>query len=263
MCYHETHKYECGLLHLVDSADIGRMATLAYRIISKAGFESVSSEDLESREPEYADDDYVGVFRQEDNMMARSVGDHLKRNVTALLLTRCLQLAGWFPEHLQSVMDDDKVIHVAAVISKHIQSCSCNAYEVNEFIRRGHSLIDCQNVELGGAVYPSISLSNHSCCANTSRTNYGRFGVVHAVKSIFPNEKVYDNYGHFYHSDPKEKRQQVLAAQYFFTCNCQACKDDWPTYRDISRREPEFCCYVCKYRIGDSLKKVSKLKNLT
>lgn len=29
--YHETHKYEAGLLQIVDSPDIGRMATLAYR----------------------------------------------------------------------------------------------------------------------------------------------------------------------------------------------------------------------------------------
>ena len=107
-----------------------------------------------------------------------------------------------------------------------------------------------------------FSLSNHSCCANTSRTNYGRYGVVQATKTIFPNEKVYDNYGHFYHTDPKEQRQQVLAAQYFFSCNCQACKDDWPTYRDLSRREAEFLCYYCKYRIIDNLNKVNCRQNL-
>ena len=33
ICYHETHKYEGGLLHIIDSPDIGRMATLAYRSI--------------------------------------------------------------------------------------------------------------------------------------------------------------------------------------------------------------------------------------
>jgi hypothetical protein len=30
-------RWECGLLGVVDSEDIGRMATLAYRIISKTG----------------------------------------------------------------------------------------------------------------------------------------------------------------------------------------------------------------------------------
>ena len=216
------------------------------------------------------------MFRQQDNLQSRSVGDHLKRTVTALLLTRyeeiflgkfsillfyhlrCLQLSGWFPEHLQSAdeLTHPEVVRVASIVTKHIQSCSCNAYEINEFIRRGHSLIDCQNVELGGAVYPSISLSNHSCAANTSRTNYGRYGVVHAIKTINKDEKVFDNYGYFYHTDPKEKRQEILAAQYFFPCNCQACKQNWPSYRELSRREAEFCCYVCGYPIGDRLSKV-------
>ena len=101
-----------------------------------------------------------------------------------------------------------------------------------------------------------FSLSNHSCCANTSRTNYGRYGVVHATKTIYPNEKVYDNYGHFYHTDSREERQQVLSTQYFFTCMCQACREDWDTYRDIARREPSFCCPFCKHLLGSSLTKV-------
>ena len=109
-----------------------------------------------SEEATYDDNDYLGVYRQEDNREARTVGDHLKRNVTALLLTRCLQLSGWFPEHLREDINCEQVVGVAAIVCKHIQSCSCNAYEINEFIRRGHSLIDCQNVELGGAVYPTI-----------------------------------------------------------------------------------------------------------
>jgi len=211
-----------------------------------------------SEEATYDDNDYLGVYRQEDNREARTVGDHLKRNVTALLLTRCLQLSGWFPEHLREDINCEEVVGVAAIVCKHIQSCSCNAYEINEFIRRGHSLIDCQNVELGGAVYPTISLSNHSCCANTSRTNYGKYGVVHAIKTIFPNEKVYDNYGHFYHTDSREQRQQVLSSQYFFTCMCTACKEDWDTYRDISRRPPSFCCPFCKNPLGNTLTKVKK-----
>ena len=53
-------------------------------------------------------------------------------------------------------MDSKEVMTITALLVRHIQACACNAYEINEFIRRGHSLIDCQNVELGGAVYPSI-----------------------------------------------------------------------------------------------------------
>lgn len=147
---------------------------------------------------------------------------------------------------------------IANIIVKHIQSCACNAYEINEFIRKGSSMVECESVELGGAVYPTISLSNHACSANTSRTNFGKYGIVRATKTIFPNEKVYDNYGYFYHTEDKNHRQNMLKCQYFFDCGCAACKEDWPTYRDLAGREPEYCCYACKHFLGSSLGKVKK-----
>ena len=51
---------------------------------------SRGKEELESlsEEATYGDMDYLGVFRQEDNSQSRTVGDHLKRNTTALLLAR-------------------------------------------------------------------------------------------------------------------------------------------------------------------------------
>ena len=135
--------------------------SVIFRIVARAGYELVSrgGEELESlaEEATYGAQDYLGVYKQEANTGARSVGDHLKRNSTALLLTRCLQVSGWFPEHLRGdLTSSEEFLSVAALVCRHIQSCSCNAYEINEFIRRGHSLIDCQNVELGGAVYPTI-----------------------------------------------------------------------------------------------------------
>jgi len=147
---------------------------------------------------------------------------------------------------------------IASIVVKHIQSGSCNAYEINEFIRKGSSMVECESVELGGAVYPTISLSNHACSANTSRTNHGTRGVVHATKTIYPNEKVYDNYGYFYHTEDKPHRQNMLQVQYFFDCGCSACKEDWPTYRDLAREEPEYHCWACKHSLGSSLEKVKK-----
>jgi hypothetical protein len=37
-----------------------------------------------------------------------------------------------------------------------MQSCSCNAYEINEFVKKGPSMMNAASVELGGAVYPTI-----------------------------------------------------------------------------------------------------------
>ena len=91
------------------------------------------------------------------------------------------------------------------------------------------------------------------------RSNVGTSGVWRALKTIFPNEKVYDNYGRHYHVESKENRQQMLAAQYFFDCNCAACKEDWPVYRvsvtwaELSKIDGKFKWNVSRQLISRSL----------
>lgn len=74
----------------MDNNDIGRMATLAYRIVARTGYNylSTQAEQFESMEPTYKENDYISVFKQEDNVSVRPIGDHLKRCVTGLILTR-------------------------------------------------------------------------------------------------------------------------------------------------------------------------------
>ena len=82
---------------------------------------------------------------------------------------RCLQLSSWFPESQQESLDSKEVLSITAILVKHVQAAACNAYEINEMVKAGSSMIDCHSAELGGAVYPTISLSNHACTSNTSR----------------------------------------------------------------------------------------------
>ena len=60
--------------------------------------------EVESCEPAYSGADslasYAGVFRQADNLSARSVGDNLKRTVTALLLTRSVDNGSYLVEQI-------------------------------------------------------------------------------------------------------------------------------------------------------------------
>jgi len=264
-CYSKTHRWECAVLDLIDNDDIGRMATIAYRIVSKTGFKYLQSMSgkLDSTPATYSEGDYISVYKQVDNKEKRPVGDHLKRCFTALFLTRCLQLTNWFPEEFRTDFCSTEFVYIAALMTKHIQACACNAYEINEFVKKGASMVNSESLELGGAVYPTISLSNHSCAANTSRTNYGTYCCVRATRTIFPNEKVYDNYGLFYHTESSDDRKQRLNLQYFFDCNCVACKNDWPLYRDFARAASVYHCPGCKYSLGTSierLKKCSKCK---
>lgn len=76
-------------MEYLDNEEIGRMATLAYRIVTIAGFNLLSGMDSQTeKEPTYTARDYLSVFKQEANVDVRPVGDHLKRCVTGLILTR-------------------------------------------------------------------------------------------------------------------------------------------------------------------------------
>jgi len=267
----KSHRWECGVLELIDNDDIGKMAAIAFRTISSTGYEYFESmakvldpantsytagDSQDSTKPTYKEGNYLSVYHQIDNKGKRPTGDHLKRTFTALILTRYLQLTNWFPEHLRESVCSPTFKFISAIMLKHIQACACNAYEINEFVKTGESMINSASLELAGAVYPSISLSNHSCAGNTSRTSYGTTCVVRAIQTINPNEKVYDNYGQFYHTEEKESRQQRLNAQYFFACRCPACTHNWPLYKDFGGLVSVYHCPGCQFKIGSSLHKM-------
>jgi len=251
------------VLEIMDNMDIGRMATIAYRIVSRTGYDKLAGlkKKLDVAQGTYTEGDYLSAYHQIDNAGERPTGDHLKRGFTALLLARCLQLSEWFPQDLRTDLVSEEFIYIASLLLKHIQSCSCNAYEISELAVKGGSMINGESLELGGAVYPTISLSNHACAGNTSRTNYGTWCALRAIKTIFPNEKVFDNYGHFYHTTSKEERQHILQNQYFFKCNCTACKQNWPTYRIFGGAPTTYQCPACKTKLGQSIQKMKKCSN--
>ena len=74
---------------------------------------------------------------------------------------------------------------------------SCNAYAVSE-------LVSCagggkyENRGIGSAVYPTVSLTNHSCAQNTMRYHEGNACVLRAARTIEAGEEITDNYGFFY-----------------------------------------------------------------
>lgn len=110
------HAFECGLLHhLVSSEELSAMALLVLRVVVRARH-WLSQPD--------GDADYAAVHRQVANSEARPLGDLLKRTATALFLGRGLRAAGFEGAGEQ----------VDAALLRHLQSCSCNAYEISEHV---------------------------------------------------------------------------------------------------------------------------------
>jgi hypothetical protein len=198
------------------------MALLVLRIVARAGLDSLS-------QPK-SDYFYNKAYLQEANTPKRPVGDLIKRTMTAIFLEKCLERTGFCtPVHC---------VLVAAALLRHSQSCSCNAYEITEYVP---TLERGDDVAIGGAMYTSISLANHSCNNNVVRHSYGRRCVVRTLTTIHEGEEILDNYGYSFLSCPKQERQLYLNRQYFFLCDCNACINNWPMFTEL----PEKLLYKC------------------
>lgn len=261
------HWAECSFLEeLIHDSELGPMAPLVYRTLVKTGLEGILST-IEERDPQldpprYDSQDYFSVYMQATNQESREGGEIFRRCVTAIYLSHLLYFAEFFDTIIDDSVDDGShderlsttmmkyddpgspVPKVCGVIARHLMSCSCNAYELSELTRSAEKGL--QSVELGGAVYANVSLSNHSCYPNTLRYNQGTLCIVRAVMDINKGEEITDNYGYFFQSLPKAERQTQLAKQYHFICNCRACRENWSTLQEISEREIAFKCRHCQ-----------------
>ncbi|KAK7870404.1 hypothetical protein R5R35_003740 [Gryllus longicercus] len=264
------HYHECKILnHFLQSKELSKMALLAFRIVVTArigglrdapegpsaepaklasqedcrGDESLGAEGKDVKTP-FLSQAYSSVLGQIANSECRPPGDFLKRTATAVFLARCLRDAVASPEQERQL---------AAAILRHLQSCSCNAYQISEQRLPGGNLTAAEDVEVGGAAYPTVSLSNHSCYPNVARYSYGNVCVVRACRKIYKDEEILDNYGQHFLTEPREARQAYLKAQYFFDCACQACAGLWPTAVELRSAAAQYKCVHCGQALGQAL----------
>ena len=156
------------------------------------------------------------------NEGSREAGELFKRCFVAFFLVDHLRAGGFWDNSPPEECDPspyffqrEEVLSVVELALRHLQSCSCNAYEIGEMIevcdRRRLCGTCCvtltphrrishlnvandygplflqadghldENLQLGGAVYPTVSLSNHACVANTVRNRSGA-----TTTSVFP-----------------------------------------------------------------------------
>jgi len=103
----------------------------------------------------------------------------------------------------------------------------------DEQIQRMMGIIDTNSISftstrdgvMGRALYPLLSVANHSCVANCRLTvNSEDFSVVlRAKRKIEEGEELTINYSHPIYGVPK--RKQLISSKWFFTCRCPRCCD--------------------------------------
>ncbi|VDN97053.1 unnamed protein product [Rodentolepis nana] len=142
----------------------------------------------------------------------------------------------WFDESENTFTDPSstprpKVIPaswVAACMLYHIMAARINAFEISESIRRNPPSQYRKVEEFGTAIYPTISLINHSCYPNVSIKFSDRGeAFLFASRPIHAGSEILLTYAHLFYLLPTKNRRDLLFKNYHFYCKCCACENDW------------------------------------
>ncbi|KAK6473287.1 SET and MYND domain-containing protein 4-like isoform X1 [Huso huso] len=118
---------------------------------------------------------------------------------------------------------------LGTAVLRHMLQLRCNAQAVTAVRDSGQSRSTVESsaqVRIATAIFPTLSLLNHSCSPNTSATFRANIVTVRASQPIGAGQELLHCYGPHRSRMPVCERQRLLEEQYFFLCQCAACYEE-------------------------------------
>ncbi|CAG2067077.1 unnamed protein product, partial [Timema podura] len=252
------HRVECPVLEVLWESGASVTCLMALRILSQTNIRyfldmreqlkqtlcpTLSQQEDAVYEPRvYQGSHYLSVYHLVRHHSHRSIDDWLQRTGMAVFLFRCLQVSGYFGEDsfLSGTHLNPDHLLVGGLLLRHLQSLQFNAHEISE-LQLGDKK-ESKSVFLGGGLYPTLALFNHSCNPGVTRYFRGTSVVVRTVATHRQGEMLAENYGPIFTQDPRAHRQATLKEQYHFECVCAPCRQDWPKFEDMNPGLLRFRC---------------------
>ncbi|CAL8238088.1 unnamed protein product [Merluccius merluccius] len=300
LAWEEHHRWECPIG--ADLTATGVMSQLALRVALKAGWENVQRAREKIRDEEFPSDDaslatdkgsvlhtgdsYVTVYRLLHHLGRQSPAVRFLYAVTIATLYLKLRRAGPPPaswdctghtltNHSQSNQSpkdggeyagwDPEHWLLGSVVLRHMLQLRCNAQAVSVLQDAGLSdsrVQATQEIRIATALFPTLSLLNHSCRPNTSLvfspplsdpagsaaggTPRGVTLTVRAADDIAAGQEILHCYGPHSSRMPTVERQRLLLDQYYFRCQCEACTQQQKHSPSESPEHDGLQCDACK-----------------
>ncbi|EFN77181.1 SET and MYND domain-containing protein 4 [Harpegnathos saltator] len=179
--------------------------------------------DLGTKKP-YSPLDYRTVYQLETHYADMGANVKLIRAIEAVFLAKCLIFV---LSKLDVVCTKETFVPLAVAMLHHLQAIDCNAYEIIENVHDEATRV-WEPRNIGGAIYTTVSLVNHSCYPNVVRHSYPNgMIVVRALRSISKGCEIFDCYGPQFLSESRLTRREFLWKKYRFLCECNACTHNW------------------------------------
>lgn len=183
-----------------------------------------------------------------------SLLSHTKSRAPAELFQYTL-LAAWLTDILYRTAfsgcgsDDKEATMIGGVVLRFLQIVTCNGVEVTE-LDLADTLHRSHPVSIGLALYPTVSLLNHSCDPLLELVFYGDRCVVRAVQNCHAGRELFIDYGQVYYVAGRSDRRAALSRQYHFDCGCVACSSDWGLKAHLPSGAAVLKCVHCGAALG-------------
>ncbi|XP_012543048.1 SET and MYND domain-containing protein 4 [Monomorium pharaonis] len=255
----QVHSRECKLLPVLWHSKASVTCFLALRAITQKSFEetmrlkerlrnSESASKISIENP-YRGADYANTFynlvTHEDKRLSEDI---FHRAYMAAWLLRLLR-AGEYLENIKTADSadsklSDEELFIAELLLHNLQLLQFNSHEISELVRpKGEkTLAKAKSMFIGGGVYPTVAMLNHSCNPGVIRYFIGTTMIVRAIRTINAGEEISENYGPIFTTTPEIERKRKLRVQYWFDCNCEACSGHWPLLDELDPTILRFKC---------------------
>lgn len=249
----EAHATECSLLLALYVSAASVTCFLALKSVSQRPLSELKRlKDFlipEAKIKPWKGADYKALHALVTHKDERTPEDLFHRAYMASWLLRLLKRGSYFPKETNTPDSAEaelspEEIFVGGLILHNIQLLQFNAHEISELIRpKGSTTLDkAKSIFVGGGVFPTVALLNHSCNPSVIRYFVGTTMVVRALRTIHPGEEISENYGPIFTTMPQSERRRKLRLQYWFDCACEACTGQWPLLEGIDPRILRFKC---------------------
>lgn len=108
---------------------------------------------------------YADFYKLVTHRQSRSAQDLMHRTHLAAFYLSCLKKTDYFADSFRDGGNDDDHVEmfVGTLLLHHLMVLQFNAFEVSELRRARGDDEQQQTVFIGGSVYPTLALFNHSC----------------------------------------------------------------------------------------------------
>lgn len=235
------HKFECN--KFLDFHDRIGVAYLVCHIMFKLSFDlsSFVIHTKKATERKNLDEllnmpasDWPDMVYKNDYPEVLALMDHASDyDYDALMgytLTACYLMIA-FIEHYSNTcesLNEENIVIIGSVVLRHLMQLQSNLISVldqdlRSMIIVGHSLSDVRERPIGVAIYPTMSLLNHSCSPNIISIFHRNKLVARSSKTLQCGTEINFCYGPSMFRMSKKDRISRLKDQYFFTCTCECC----------------------------------------